>query len=796
MLPCYHCGETSLPEFNAPLSSENNDLKPFCCLGCQAVAMAIHAGGLGNFYQYREQKGVKPIAAKTFDAFDLASVQEDFVVPVVSPDPQILLMRAAINVDGISCAACIWLIEKHLQAHAGVVSVSVNASSHQGFIVYDAAIIRLSQIFVALAGIGFKPSPSVEQTLREQWQQRQRTALLRLGAAGIGMMQAGMVSVALHAGDIQGITGDWQNLLRWSSLIMATPVLIYGGYPFFAASWHALKSRYLVMDVPVALALLLAYIASVIATVTQTGDVYFDSIAMFIFFLLLGRFLEQRLRYKNFLQTGHWQQLIPLAALKKIDTQTSESVPVKSLKPSDWVWVAAGETFPCDGLVVEGQSSADESLLTGEAEPQCKRLGSSVVAGSQNIESGLWVEVTALGQKTCLADIERLIVEAAAKRPKQVAFADKMAGFFVARVLIITLLVALFWFFYDSERALWVTLSVLVVTCPCALSLATPAALTGALSALRRQGILVTSGLALEKLETITDVIFDKTGTLTEGRLVIKTVKTLALIDESQVLSLAAALQRVSAHPIAKTFIAYDQKNLAIVNAKNVLNQGVEGFIDDCFYRMGQVAYCVDGPVPAYPDVGQWLALSKNGELIAWLCLEDKLRESSLSAVQQIRASNLTAHVLSGDRNENVFALKNLLGIDEAHGGQTPAAKLAYLQALQAQGRRVLMVGDGINDVPVLAAADVSIAMGQASELARLQADIILLTDDLTHVSYAKNMSSRVIRVIRQNLGWALFYNLLALPLAAAGWVPPWMAAIGMSTSSLVVVLNALRLSR
>ncbi len=796
MLSCYHCGEVSLPEFSAPLSAESNDLKPFCCVGCQAVAIAIHAGGLGRFYQYRAQQGTKPTTPKTFDGFDLSSVQEDFVTALPSTDPQRLLKRAAINVDGISCAACIWLIEKHLQTLTGIVSVSVNASSHQGFIVFDAAVIQVSQIFVALAQIGFKPSPSIEQNLRDQWQERQRTALLRLGAAGIGMMQAGMVSVALHAGDIQGITGEWQNLLRWSSLVMATPVLIYGGYPFFAASFHALKSRYLVMDVPVALALILAYVASFIATLSKTGDVYFDSIAMFIFFLLLGRFLEQRLRYKNFLQTGHWQQLIPLTALKKIGLDSSESVPVKSLQTGDWVWVAAGETFPCDGLVVEGQSSADESLLTGEAEPQIKRLGDSVVAGSQNIESGLWVKVTALGQKTCLADIERLIVEAAAKRPKQVAFADKMAGFFVARVLVITALVALFWFFYDSARALWVTLSVLVVTCPCALSLATPAALTGALSALRRQGVLVTSGIALEKLETITDVIFDKTGTLTEGRLVLKTVQPIIAMDELQILHLVAALQRVSSHPIAKAFVSYDQKNMRVVNPKSILSQGVEGSIDGRFYRMGQVAYCLEGAQPAYPDVGQWLALARDGQLIAWLCLEDKLRDSSLAAVRKIKASHLKVHLLSGDRNENVTDLKNTLGIDEAHGAQTPADKLAYLQKLQAQGCRVLMVGDGINDVPVLAAADVSIAMGQASELARLQADIILLVDDLNHVLFAKTMSSRVIQVIRQNLGWALLYNLLALPLAVAGLVPPWLAAIGMSASSLVVVLNALRLSR
>ena len=554
------------------------------------------------------------------------------------------------------------------------------------------------------------------------------------------------------------------------------------------------------MDVPVSLALILAYVASAYATVSQTGDVYFDSVAMFIFFLLLGRFLVQRVRYKNFLQTGQWQQLIPLTALKKYAVSATEperkiAVPVKSLAVGDWVWVASGETFPCDGEVMEGQSSADESLLTGEADPQLKQVGNTVVAGSQNIESGLWVKVAALGQQTCLADIDRLVQSAASARPKQVAFADKLAGVFVARVLIVTVLVAVFWFFYDASRALWVTLSVLVVTCPCALTLATPAALTGALSALRRHGILVTSGTALEQLENITDVVFDKTGTLTEGHLSLEAVKTVGPHPED-LKAIAAALQRVSSHPIARAFAPFNQSSMVVKQAKNVTSQGVEGVINGQQYRMGRPSFCVEGAVPDYPADGLWVALAQGQQLIGWFSLGDKVRDAAPAVLEAMGLMGCQRHLLSGDRHSNVVKLQQELTFDVALAEQAPADKLRYVQSLQNKGRKVLMVGDGINDVPVLAAANVSIAMGQASELAKLQADIILLTNDLLQIPRAVALSSKVIKIIKQNLAWALAYNLLALPLAMAGFVPPWLAAIGMSLSSLVVVLNALRLAR
>lgn len=807
LAPCFHCSLPSIPEFTAVITGESRN---FCCAGCQAITMAIIDGGLQNYYQYRQLQNthsqtVKPEAnqllSAEFDAYDLPQVQEDFVV---LNDQHPSTLQAAVYVEGITCTACVWLIEQHIKKVEGVEFVSVNSSSHQGIIRFNPKKIKLSKVFSEFAHIGFKLNPNIATRSQNNWQQRQRKAILRLGVAGLGMMQAGMVSIALHAGTLQGIDADLQNLLRWASLIMATPVLLYSGYPFFVAAFRALKMRHLVMDVPVSLALILAYVASVIATINKTGDVYFDSIAMFTFFLLLGRFLEQRVRFNNFVRTGNLQQLIPLTALKKEPQQNSQKdaqkatqmVPVKSLQVGDTVWVDSGGAFPCDGIVTEGQSSADEALLTGEAEPQAKSVGSQIVAGSLNVESGLWVKVTAIGQQTRLANIERLVSQAAAERPRQVAIADKVAAYFVAAVLVVSACVSGYWFMHEPAKALWITLSVLVVTCPCALSLATPTAITSALSAARKKGVLITSGMAMEQFSHISDVVFDKTGTLTCGQLRIAQVKSLKNnLSHEHILAIAAALQKVSSHPIAKAFkatpILHD-----VCEAKSITAQGVQGMINGDNYRLGRLSFACNHSNDNYPGLGQWLALAKNNELIAWISLEDEVRESSANAVSILQHLGLKVHLLSGDRKANVEYLQNQLGIKTALSEQTPANKLAYVQHLQAAGCKVLMVGDGINDVPVLAAADVSCAMGEASDLARLQADSILLSNDLNQLASLIPHSKYVTKIIKQNLAWALGYNIAALPLAAAGYIPPWMAAIGMSASSLIVVLNALRLTR
>ena len=789
--PCFHCAQPSVAAFTVTIHDEPH---AFCCAGCQAIATAIISGGLESFYSYRGGQNARPdpiVIGDAYSVYDLPDVQTEFVLSA-GTDNQYSLVN--LNVDGISCAACVWLIEKHLLTFPGIIKVSVNASSHQGRITFDPDVLRVSEIFAALAKVGFKASPSSGGAVQASWLQRQRTALLRLGVAGLGMMQAGMVSIALHAGGLQGISQEWEFYLRCVSLLFAAPVLLYSGSPFFTAALRALKLRHLTMDVPVSIALILAFGASVVATLTRSGDVYFDSVSMFIFFLLLGRYLEQRVRYSNFLSGQGLQRLIPMAAVTIDSAGKKKVVPLSGLSLGDRLWVASGETFPCDGEVIEGVSSADESLLTGESFPRSKSAGDSVVAGSQNVESGLVVEVKALGSDTRLAEIERLVEQGLEHKPPLVALADRIASYFVSAVLLVSVCVAGYWLWQAPDQALWITLSVLVVTCPCALSLATPAAVTAASGRMRKGGVLVTSGSVIEVLPHISDVVFDKTGTLTQGHFsIVQTQLIGTVLSEKDVLSICASLQRVSSHPIAKAFEDIEPI-VTCSSAQSYTGLGVMGTIDDVVYRLGRPVFACPDQAINYPSDGLWLLLSANEKPTAWLRLADSVRTSAQEAVSLLQAQGLRVHCLSGDRKENVTALSELLGIDQALAGQAPSEKLLYVQKLQKEGAQVLMVGDGINDVPVLAAATASIAMAGASDFAKLQSGAILLLDDLRAIPAALTASRKARLIIRQNLAWALAYNICALPLAASGFIPPWLAAIGMSLSSLVVVINALRL--
>jgi Cu2+-exporting ATPase len=652
------------------------------------------------------------------------------------------------------------------------------------------------------------------------------------------MMIVGMVAVALYAGAIQGIEAEWIQLFRWVSLLVATPIVLFSAQPFWAGAWRNLKLCNLTMDVPVSLAIVLAYLASAWATLTQSGEVYFDSITMFTFFLLLGRYFEARLRYRNQQMACLVSQLLPVTVTKvNRSDQSHNIIALAELKEGETIRVASGETIPADGLIVDGSSAIVEALLTGEAEPVLKTVGDSVIAGTVNTEGTLLVDVVAVGDNTRLSTISQLVEEAELEKPKLQQLADKVASVFVAVVLVVALTVYISWRFIDPDVALWVTLSVLVVTCPCALSLATPTALTAALAMMRRQGLLVLKGHVIETLTAITKVIFDKTGTLTYGQPTVVKIEIVGekdksfnadkmnvdeeIINEEKIISISAALEKGSSHPIASAFTSRikEIKNAPIIASHIEITTaaGVSGRVGNDTYRLGKPSFSLqyskekmlsktgldaasydelDGELneskEVPPRVGQWLLLSKNNEAFAWIELSDNLRASAKQVVNGLRASGIKMEILSGDRESTVKLLADELGI-AFHAEQTPEKKLALLQRYQ-KNDTVMMVGDGINDVPVLAGADISIAMDSATDFARTRADSILLNNDLTTLSSIIALSHRTKKIIRQNIVWALGYNLLALPLAAMAYIPPYLAAIGMSASSLIVVLNALRL--
>ncbi len=792
---CFHCHLpiTGTPRYFAVIEAVE---QPMCCPGCKAVAEAIVAGGLDNYYRFRTEPAERAESANQVLQAELAlydrdDMQADFVrtTPEGSREARLLI-------EGITCSACVWLIEKHLSHLTGITGVTVNLSQHSATVSWDPDSIKLSDILLELHHIGYKGHPWRAERQEALMQQEHRTFIRRLAVAGIGAMQVMMYAVALYAGAMQDMEAEYRDFIRWVSAFVATPVVFYAARPFFTAAWRDLKTRHLGMDVPVSIAIGGAYIASLWATWHGHGEVYFDSVSMFTFFLLLGRYLELRARHQTAKAGRALRNLLPASCLKLKDNQT-ERVPVTDLQPGDRIRVLPGDSVPTDGLIISGHSSLNESALTGEYMPVARRTGERVIAGSLNTENALDIEVTRIGDDTRLSAIVRLLERAQSDKPAIARIADRVAGFFVAAVLLTSIVVYTLWNQIDPGHAFWVTLSVLVVTCPCALSLATPAALTASTGTLQKLGILISRGHVLEGLNQVSHVIFDKTGTLTKGRLILRQVILVKDVtrEKDDLVNLASALESHSEHPIAQAFSGSSPYTASDVT--NTTGKGLSGYIDNDLYRIGTPAFSVPDSNLSPPDMsGQWLLLSCNDQPMAWFELDDELRPEAATVVQSLKQRGITVELLSGDTPGVVSRVAGELGIDEWQAAAVPDDKLNHVRARQAQGAKVLMVGDGINDVPVLAQADLSLALNNATDLARTTADAVLLTGDLQRLLTAFDLARQTRRIIWQNLTWSLGYNITALPLAATGLIAPWMAAIGMSLSSLIVVGNAMRLTR
>lgn len=802
-LDCYHCGlPVARPKEFTQLIDQQ--LQDFCCPSCQAVATVIHEGGLDQFYQYRSQLNRRPEQlVESFSIYDRDDVQRGFVdqsEPYNGEDNREYV--AHLLLDDITCAACVWLIEQRLHAIDGVISVNVNALNHQCSLRWQPEKVPLSILMAALSEIGYRPQPLTHDHQQEQQQRYQRMALMRLAVAAFGMMQVGMVAIGLHAGALQGMDDQWLSFLRWVSLVVATPVVLFSAQPFWSSAWKNVKQKHLTMEVPVSLAIVLAYIASAWATIKGGGEVYFDSVSMFTFFLLLGRYLEMRTRYSNQQQTNHVTRLLPLL-IRRVDASDNnqtEKVLLTELQVDDIVHIISGETIPCDGVVIKGESTIVEALLTGEVEPVKKQQGDTVIAGTVNTDGSLFVKATAVDRQTRLSTIEKLTTFAQQDKPKIQELANYVARYFIAAVLVVASAVFLFWFHYQPESALWITLSVLVVTCPCALSLATPTVLTATVAKMRSCGFLVLKGHVIETLAHINRVVFDKTGTLTHGQpKIVEVLIQDKTLSENKVLSIAAALEQGSSHPIAKAFVAYEGC-YPVTEHQIITGAGVRGVVNvdgQCQqYALGKPDLVASDV--ALPSEGQWILLARQVDMkwhiVAWIRLSDALRSTAISAVSSLQQQGVNVDILSGDNPFVVGKMAAQLGDIPYRADVSPEEKLDYIRGYQKQ-ETVLMVGDGINDVPVLAGADVSVAMDSASDFARTHADSILLNNDLTVLVKAIHIAHNCRRIMRQNILWALLYNVVALPLAASGFIPPYVAAIGMSLSSLIVVLNALRVN-
>ena len=804
---CYHCGLPIPAGVDLPVDVDGARHQ-MCCTGCQAVAESIVSSGLIDYYRRRDAmpeqaRDAMPDELKDLGLFDHPDFQQGFVKPVGEHERE-----AALILEGITCAACIWLNEQHVAHQPGVTAIDINYATRRARVRWDERRIKLSDILAAIQAIGYRAYPYDAARSEQISQRERRSALWRLFVAGFGMMQVMMYAFPAYIAEDGDITADIESLMRWASLILTAPVVLYSAAPFFSHAWRDVRLRRLGMDVPVALGIGAAFVASCWATFIGHGEVYFDSVTMFVFFLLCGRYVEMLARQKAVRGVEELGKALPAFAerLAAWPGPDGEKVPVSQLLTGDVIRVKPGEALPADGVVVEGESNANEALLTGESRPVPKRPGSAVTGGSVNIGSPLCVRVTRTGEHTRLAAIRQLMERASAEKPRVVQQADRFAAYFIVALLVLAAVTAAWWYWHDPDRALWVFVSVLVVSCPCALSLATPVALTVATDALARMGILVTRGHAIEALARADHFVFDKTGTLTYGEMRVEQVRLLGAIAEARARQLAAGLEQGSEHAIAAALrLGGGNAPLpAFAGLTATTGQGVAGVLDGTPYRIGRPAFVAELVGTPVPDVllddersGRTvIALASSAGWLAGFALSDGLREDCPAAFESLRGKGIELSIFSGDTPSTVEALAGRLGVQHALGGMTPEGKHAALIALQKGDAVIAMVGDGVNDAPVLAQAQVSVAMGGGTDLARNQADIVLLSGRLGSLAEGVTLSRRALTIIRQNLWWSFAYNFTAVPLAMSGLVTPWMAGIGMSASSLLVVLNALRLQR
>ena len=893
---CFHCGDpVPQPPFHAKILGKPREM---CCMGCQLASQSIVEAGLEQYYLDRSEinrTASLPTQLTRLEAYDHDEIKSQFVYA------QDGLSVAELSVNNLRCAACTWLIESRLDELEGISKCQVNLTNQRMRVIWNEDKLPISRILATINEIGYEAKPYRQDTHEAMLARHNNQMLIRLGIAALGSMQAMMYAVAIYFGEYSDMLIFQRDFLRWVSLFVSTPVFFYAGVPFFTSAWSAIRARQVNMDVPVSIALIVTFFASLYATITGQGETYYDSVSMFIFFLLAGRYIEHNARLKaatmandlvvvepvlvqkiaedkeaaalilqqlkknelektavnedvsnqvsnldtreastsanptpNFMQSmdANVHQLTSKIAQDWQRTRTQKSaisttadeakekkmVTAHSLQVGDIILVEAGSEIISDGILLSQTATVSQSLLTGEGDLIIKSQGDYIVGGAQNDSQPFEMLVTALPADSQIGLIDRLMNRAMSEKPKLAQQADKLARWFVARILVLSVLVFIGWYIVDPSQAIWATVAVLVATCPCALSLATPIALTVATNRLASYGFLTTRGHTLQTLAEITHVAFDKTGTLTYGKPNLLNIELLkdndiaTATDEQKdtLLAIAAALEVGSRHPIAHALLtAAYQLHLPSTQAlQHYPAGGVEAMIDGVLYRIGHVDFALnDADNDMVIDLVSQRASSavvlscQQNDSVTWQALacfyfNDKVRDSAKAMLDTLKELGIETVMLTGDPSPQALVLAESLGMHSAYNGLSPTDKVTHIQKLQAEGGVVLMVGDGINDAPVLAAADVSTSIAGAADLAQVSSDSIILNGQIDAITAAKRISDKTERIIKQNFRWALIYNGSVLIPAALGYVPPWLAAIGMSLSSLFVVLNALRLKR
>ncbi|NVK21239.1 MAG: heavy metal translocating P-type ATPase [Kangiellaceae bacterium] len=797
---CYHCG-LPVPSYFKQQLDVLGQTREFCCLGCFSVAETIVNSGLTDYYKFRTDQAITPDQELPSElmVYDEQDIQQDYLLEDSSQNSAHILLLC----EAIRCSACAWLVERKIGQTAGVTSIKVNVSAQTISLNWQQSDVALSEILKRLHQLGYSALPYKTEIAIEQQQLQQKSWLRRLGLAGLGMMQVMMYAVALYIGVFDDMSAEHRSFLRWVSFLVATPVLLYAGKPFYLSAFRALKQLQLNMDVPITLALFLAYFASIWATIQNSGEVYFDSVTMFVFFLLIGRYLEFRARQLVSEKVYRGHSHLPNVVQLQVQESNYRATARKKIQIGDRLLVKAGETIALDGNVVSGDSQVNEALLNGEFMPVHKGIGDAVLAGSVNTHQALLIEVTSRPDDSYWSKLLSMQEQALLEKPAIGLLADKVARYFVLFILLLAIAVAWYWSRVEPSNALWITLSVLVVSCPCALSLATPIAMTCGSLALNQHNVLIKGQHFLSNASHVTDVIFDKTGTLTQGLLEIDEVAVRTVTSKEELLCIIAQLESQSEHPIAKAFAPFLPKKVEVEMLQQHPFAGVSGIVRGTKYFFGNQQFIQSVTTQTFSQFDtdlendqSYLWLATDESLVGKVLLKDKVREHAAQLMTQLTQQGIELHLLSGDPSKQVQKLAQDLSIQHWKNSMQPEQKLTYLQQLQQANKRVMVIGDGVNDAPVMAAADASVAMANAADLTRISSDAYLMSGKLLDVGFIVNKSRHTQTVIKQNLAWALFYNALMIPFAASGYIAPYVAAIGMSFSSIVVVLNSLKLKR
>jgi Cu2+-exporting ATPase len=708
-----------------------------------------------------------------------------------------------IVIEGMHCAACAFKVENALKPLSGVDEVSVNATSGHAKVIWQSNLITPSLWVTSIYKAGYQAFPASDLLHQDERKKTQRQALWKLLVAGFCMMQVMMFSVPTYMAIPGEMTSNMKSLMEWASWVITLPVILFSCGPFFKSALNDLKTKKISMDMPVSLGILIMFIVSTAATFDPNGllgkEVYFDSLTMFVFFLLIGRWIELKMRDKTAGALDVLMRRMPRMVNRLNANGMIEKISVSLIQIGDVLEVKPGEAFPADGKIIFGSTHADEALLTGESAAIIKSVHAKVIAGSFNLTNSIHMQVELLGQETRYAKIVRLMEKASTDKPRLALMADRIAKYFLLVVMLLAFGVGIYFWQFDHAKAILAVVAVLIVTCPCALSLATPAAMLSMSGFLAKQGVLVQKMQALEALTQVNTVVFDKTGTLTSDQIFIDKIFTDNSMTEKEVMAIAASLSSSSLHPVSKTFVHASEPNhtLKIEKIEEVSGGGLLASTSLGDFKLGSLTFCglVGDEFNHLKEEQLQVHLMRNNNWVASFMMTELIKEDALLSIQALRHQSLNIEILSGDKLSSVKRVADQLSIQNIKGQCSPEDKLKHIQLLQSQYSKVLMVGDGLNDGPVLAFAHASIALGQGAPLSQAKSDFIILKGELYLIPKLIAQAKRTMKIVKQNLLWAALYNLICIPLAVMGFLPAWLAGLGMALSSLFVILNASRLA-